>query len=690
MRAIILLATCCLLAFSANSQTFAGNRTSTLDSTVVLNDNYYNTHFLWFAGHWNDKKNVFTTTSYVDTDLDSATSIGGGGISINVSSQGTTTIDSKNVDEWNKKIENGLAILKKTEDELKSPASDAKEWGHHFNEVTLPALEDIKEEWKQYKIDSKEVLAKNENQHNSQEQQAEDKLVSSLTNWCQNLRPEYDKIMAFYMAHKHDKESDLSYPPPPAYSNKCISCDTSLEKLYHIQDSVYTEKFFTPESDMIRTCFGILRNLSLIGRGEGSGTWAEPGMEDKIELAFHFSKDPSTSGPCSYLNSYDLNKVIEFLALRMYHKAVKLFKDYNKNVETVRPVIKTLLMATRNAELLGLKVDEDGNLAECAGLISRVLDYYFYQKLLQEHDWSQLANIPFLFSLERDKQLLGSQESDFIGRMQKLLNSFYLNIEMDIKIGKQNKAYQITHLTGKTKIAPEFDYANDTCYRWVAVEDKPNELGFPVKKSSQKIECNLITNEFVAPGPRPVYVGTKNYYALLYGLKMDYCHPGKDTILLSSFIAEPNPNAGLWQIPLSPPQPMGTWQIEHMFQDVSTMKELAQSGKAKQQADIMKEQGMKIAEQMKSIQAQMGNKKGTPSLEDLHKIQDLAAKAMNLRNNENVAPILSIAFPLKIQNGQTILVPDKPNYDAKEINPEEAPAIIYGYYTVKVVYEPQK
>jgi len=453
---------------------------------------------------------------------------------------------------------------------------------------------------------------------------------------------------------------------------------------------MYAEKFFKPESDMIKTCLGTLRNLTLIGRGEGSSGWAEPGMKDKVENAFHFSKDPSKAGPCAYIDSYDLNKVVEFLAFRMYHKAVKLFHDYSKNVETARPVIKVLLTATRDVELLGFKVDEDGSLAECADLISRVLEYYFDKKLLQEHDWSQLANIPFIYGLERERQLLGTHESDILVRMGKLLNSFHLNIEMDIKIGKEGKGYQLTHLTGKTKIAPEFDYDNDTCYRWVAIEDQPNmAYGFPQpnKKSSKKVECDIITNEFVAPGPHPVYVGTKKYYSLLYGLKMDYCHPGKDTILLSSFIPEPDVSAGMWNIPMSPPQPLGTWQIEHMFQDVSTMKELATSGKAKQQADIMKEQGMKIAEQMKSLQAQMGNKKGTTSLEDLHKIQDLATKAMNLRNNENVAPVLSIAFPLDIKNN-TPTLHDK-RYDAKEINPEEAPAIIYGYYTIKVVYEKQ-
>jgi len=692
MKVIVLIASSCLFAAASAQTLVAGKDSILVDSIHHLNEDYYQTHFLWFTGHWNDKKNVFTTTSYTDTDLDSIITIGGGGTSLTVSPKGTVGIDSRNVDSWNKRIEDGLTLLKKAEDELTAPSSDAKEWGHHFNEVTMPMLNDIKEEWKDYKIDSKKLLDENQKQgqNSFNQQQAENKFISNLTTWCQNLKPEYDNIIAFYKAHRHDKDDALSYPPPPAYSNQCIACDTSLETLYHIQDSMYAEKFFKPESDMIRTCLATLRNLALIGRGEENVAWAEPGMEDKVENAFHFSKDPAKAGPCAYIDSYDLNKVVEFLALRMYHKAVKLFHDYSKNVETARPVIKTLLAATRDAELMGFKVDEDGNLAECASLVSKVLEYYLDKKLLQEHDWSQLANIPFIYGLERERLLLGGHESDVFEKIGKLVNSFHLNIEMDIKVGKEGKGYQLTHLTGKTKIAPEFDYANDTCYRWVAIEDQPSmTFGFPEpnKKASQKVECDIVTNEMIAPGPRPVYVGTKKYYALLYGLKMDYCHPGKDTILLSSFIAEPNVNAGMWNIPMSPPQPLGTWQIEHMFQDVSTMKELAQSGKAKQQADIMKEQGMKIAEQMKSIQAQMGNKKGTPSLEDLHKIQDLAAKAMNLRNNENVAPILSIDFPLEIKNN-TATLQDK-RYDAKEINPEEAPAIIYGYYTIKVVYENQ-
>jgi hypothetical protein len=509
-----------------------------------------------------------------------------------------------------------------------------------------------------------------------------------LFNTCERLKPDYEKVMAFYNAHKKDKQKDLTYVPPPAYSYTCFSCDTSLSKLYDIQDSMYAENFFEPESDLTKTALGILRQMNLLGIDKAIAINTNDETGAAILDAFKSSKDPSQAGPCNYFHYDELMEAAQFLVRRNYDKAAKMFMDYRKNVETARPAIYTFLHATRDAMLFGVLCNDDDNLAEVGGLVAKEIDYFLYQKLLHDHDWSQLANIPFIYGLEREKELAGGSESDVFQTIGALLNSFHLYIDMDIKVGKENKAYQITHLKGETKISPEFNYDKDSCYRWIAIEDQPDMYyGFPrpVKKASQKIECDLITNELVPGGI--VYIGTKKYYALLNGLKMDYCHPGNDTILLSSFIAEPNPNAGLWKFPLAPPQPMGTNQIEHMFQSVSAMKQLAASGKATQQADIMKQQGMQIAAQMKSIQAQMAGKKGTASLEDLHKIQDLATKAMNLKNNENAAPILSIDFPLQIQNN-TATLQDK-RYDAKEINPE-IPAIIYGYYTIKVVYEKQQ
>jgi hypothetical protein len=693
MKAILLLISSCLFVV-AGAQTLVASKDSiSVDSTQRLNDDYYKTHFLWFTGHWNDKKNVFTTTPNTQSIFDTTSTIGGGGTTISVSPQGTVNIQSASVDEWNQKVENGLKQLQKFEDELREPSSDAKEWGHHFEEVTLPVLNDLQIQWNGYKVEDKQKELTNLKPDNSLQKSRSWSDILQMQ--CSSMKADYEKIISFYRAHKNDKSSDLSYDPPPAHTFQCYACDTSLEQSYKKQDDEYVKIFFQPESDLIGSALAILREMYILGVGPDfhSNNYAQvdQSQAEAIYQALKTDKkNPQNSGACAFYSSTELANAIDFLGLRRYYKAEKLFNDYKTNVETARPVIKILLTATREAKLMDIIADENGNLAECAGLISRVLEYYFDKKLLQEHDWSQLANVPFIYGLERQREMMGAHESDIFERMGKLLNSFHLSIDMDIKIGKENKAYQITHLTGKTKIAPEFDFANDTCYRWVAVEDQPDMslgAGFPQpkKKASQKIECQIVTNEFVAPGPRPVYAGTKNYYVLLYGLKMDYCHPGKDTILLSSFIAEPDPSAGIWQIPMSPPQAMGTWQIEHMFQDVSTMKELAQSGKAKQQAEMMKQQGQQIAAQMKSIQAQMSNKKGIPNMDQLHKIQDLAAKAINLSNNENVAPILSIDFPLEIKNNTTTLQ-DK-RYDAKEINPEEATAIIYGYYTVRVVYQ---
>jgi hypothetical protein len=154
MRRVLLLICFYSLFVSANGQIFTDDKNNALDSLKTINSNYFKTHFLWFAGNWNDQKNIFSTTASVDTLSDDGLSVGGGGIKLTVSRQGTVTIQSHNLDEWNKKIEKGLILLQKAEDSLKMPSGDAKEWAHHFNGVLLPELDAIKEEWKDYKIPS--------------------------------------------------------------------------------------------------------------------------------------------------------------------------------------------------------------------------------------------------------------------------------------------------------------------------------------------------------------------------------------------------------------------------------------------------------------------------------------------------------------------------------------------------------
>ncbi|MDE3184733.1 MAG: hypothetical protein KGM16_15045 [Bacteroidota bacterium] len=646
--------------------------------------NLKHTSLLWFTGHWKSN-NLFATNNHIDSSGDYIYSTGGSGTNLTVSTDGSISIESKDIDGWNKKIETGLNNLEKYENELQAPANKVNEWSYHFNEVTLPVLDDLKEEWKTYKINGKVLVdTKPDNQKDIANVKGKAK-KDTIFKKCSENKPEFHKTMAFYKAHKHDKDAELTYPPPPAYSNQCVSCDTSLEKLYHWQDSVYANKFFEPESDMIKFCIGLMRDIELMGIKDGlpNRTDNKYDMESILYDAFNWSKDPSKSGPCAYMDYSDLKNAVDFLVNREYRKAEKLFKDYNKNVETARPVIKVYLSAIRQMELWGENTDENRGLAECAALIDRVEEYYT-NKLFHEHDWSQLANIPFIFGLERQRQLLGGQESDLTQKMTKLLNSFILQIEMDVKEGTQG-GYALAHLKGEEKITPEFDYDNDTCYRWVLIKGN-NNLGFPKKKPSQQIVCDLLDNELVGPGPRPEYIGTKRYYTILYGLKMDYCHAGKDSIFLSSFVPQPNALAGTWRVPMSPPVPLGINDVDGLFQDVNKRVELVRSGKAKQQAEIMKEQGEQIAAQMKAIQKKMGNGRSASNISDYQKIRDLATQAMSLGTNQNVAPILYIDFPLQIQKLTTTL--HNIRFDAKKINPQESEVIVYGYYTIKVIYKP--
>jgi hypothetical protein len=642
-------------------------------------------HFLWFTGHWsNDKKNSFITDASIDSLTGGVIKIPSGNI-ITVSSEGNINIISKEIDEWNKKIKDGEKDLDKNINDLISPPNDVQEWAHHFNEVTLSQLDTIKLQWENLKIDKKDNPLNQKEEQNGNIQN----VVNNLSEWCKNIQPKYQAVIDFYHAHRHDIATAYNNLPPPVFDYTCEACDTNLVKEKDKEADDYVEKFFKPESDLIKDGLQIIHRLALLGHSNDidntplNVVWDNQADEEKIDQLFHDDKtDASKSSACAYIDSYRLNDAVKFLVQRELWRAEKLVKDNRENLKAAIPVVRVYLMALKNNELMGFSTGED--FGEIQQLVLQEYEYYF-NKLVKEHDWSQLANIPFILSLLREYELLGAPEKDAdITQLYQLLNSFYLNIEMEIKVGKEG-GYMLTHLKGKTKIAPEFNYGADSCYRWVVVEDNPNKLGLPVKKSSQKINMDLLTNEMIAR-VAPKYSGTKKYWCSLQGLKMDYCHPGNDTILLTGFIADPNPMAGTWIYPGAPkPVPAGINGLDHFFQDINKMKELAQSGKARQQADIAKANAEKLMAQMKAVQAQMSNKHDASQIANYHKIQDLAAQGRQLFSSENSAPVLYIDFPLQIQNNTTTLFNKR--FDAKEINPETTEAVVYGYYTIHIEYK---
>jgi hypothetical protein len=289
-----------------------------------------------------------------------------------------------------------------------------------------------------------------------------------------------------------------------------------------------------------------------------------------------------------------------------------------------------------------------------------------------------------MLGLYRQQALLGfdndGSTKDYLQRLQKIWNGFKLSIEMDIKIGKDN-GYRLAHLKGECHIIPAFQRDSNQCYTWVVADENLTDIiGFIRPAVQQTIDCNLIANEIISPpqAPKLVYVGTRKYTSTLQSLAMDFCNPGHDTIMLTGF--RPNPaTAGLWQIPYAGPQNLGANGMEHFFEDEEARKKLAVDGEAQKAAGDMKQQAEQLKKQMEQLKSQMTGPQAGANYE---KMMELFNSTHKPGTAAVTGKILWLFFLMPVQNNSNVLV-DK-RFDAKEINPREAPVIQYGYYTIHI------
>lgn len=641
-------------------------------------------HFLWFTGHWT-KPNTFITDASSDTIEGGIIQISGGK-TITISKGSTVSIGSSAIDEWNKKITDGFNDLEKIQKELKDPVQEKQEWAYHFNQVTMYQLDTLKTHWAAYKIDKKENVLNPQKENTVNPQQS---IIKKGGDWCVRVKPQYEAIINFYNAHRNDKASDYNNLPPPEFDADCISCDTNLVKQHNKQVNDYVEKFFKPEADLIKQGLKIERDLLTNGIVKDVYAANDPDYEIYHALFHKDKSDPSKSGLCAYLDRSKLNQAVQFLMMRCMWRADKLLNDNRKNFKVATPVIRVYLEAARLNELFGFTVNE--RFAQLGILVKMAYDYY-YNKLVKDNDWSQLANIPFILGLARQYILLTGQDikgSD-ITQLMNLLNHFQLNIEMEAKIGKKD-TYILAHLKGKAKIAPEFAYGKDKCYQWVVVQDQPNQIGEPLKKGDQRIDIDLLDNEIIAKGGSPTYTGTKKYRCTLSQLKMDFCHPGSDSILLTPF--EPDPLlGGTWVYPNGQIIPSAINGLDGYFRNIDQIASDAKSGALQRAALDYQKQAAIAIEHAKQLQSAVSQGKiDISKMGDYQKMMnEMNALRGGATNNVLARTVNDIAFPLNgIQNNSTTLF--KNRYDAKKINPTIGGdnIIVYGYYTVEVVYNEQ-
>ncbi len=646
-------------------------------------------HFLWFTGHWSKtKKNTFiiaAASGDPDGSSPGATSSAGDNNTVTINPDGSVQMSGGGVDDWNKRMDKAAKSEEDFIQQLEDPKDNLDPITKQFNQLLDSGAQKRLKQVKDLKIDAKQDILSPDTKPGqtggagpgqsggtASGQSGGTASGQSTDDYCRKVKADYGEVIAWWKAHRKDKDGDLKYPPPPEFEYDCYACDTNIQISYQQQIDKYAEDFFHEEDELIRKATTIMHELSL-DLWEGSKHYGDVA----VSQAFH-------SSPCAYMDVEALAKAVYDISYHAFARGDKMRRDNKKNYKAISAIVQTWCRGTRQFMLLsGSKNVEDPGLAEMSGLAGFGVEYYYNK--FRQNDWRQIGNYPYLLELMRTGALLSGNTDDtffqkYLQQLQRIWNGFKLTVEMDTKIGKDG-GYRIAHVKGEGHIIPAFQRDSNQCYKWVmADENSMTILGFYKPSALQTIDCNLLGNEMITPpqAPRMTYVGTKFYKANLQSLSMDFCNPGHDTIVLSGF--NPNPmTGGVWQVPMAGQVNLGVNGLEQFFENVQEKKKLADDGEAQRAADQMKQQAEQLKAQMETLKSQMT---GPLSKDSYEKIMEKFNQARSLSGLGAVAKMLWLDFVLPVKNNDPVLVDKK--YDAKEINPQESPAIVYGYYTVHI------
>jgi hypothetical protein len=668
-----------------------GNRAGAKDSGF-FGDSH---HYLWFTGHWSKtKKNVFIIDKGSgglpaggaaggaaggdgsEGDEGTGKGLASGGGTVTVNPDGTVNISGPGVDAWNKRVDAAKQQADDWVQQLSNPANNADPRAQHLSDLLLPDAQEQQQQWNDYSIDKKQDLLTPDTRPGdaspSKPAAPQRTLNDAANEMCTASKSDYDMVMAYYKSIRHAKDADLNVPPPPEFEYDCYVCDSDRRKVYDTTIAHYERDFVHPEDSMIRKALGMMRNFLLLNGNENT-------ISNEVDQAF------SKGGACYYMSYGELNEAMLTIIMHAYRRAEKLVDKYKNDFRACEAIARTFLGVARGFELVsGNTSSVDRYLEELAPILGRAFDFY-YQKLRQ-NDWKQVANIPMLLGLSRQISLLGSNSGDYrfeyyFKKLKTIMNGFVLTVDMDSKFGR-DQGYWLSHVKGQCHIGPDFQRDSNQCYKWVVLDEKrisPIDSMYQTK-ALQEIDCDLLANQMTGSQYVPVYVGTKKYTINLQGLRMDFCSPGQDTIILSRFYPNPK-DSGWWRIPHAPLTNLGI-SGEQFFEDVKRQKELAESGQAQQAAANYQAQNEDMIAKMKAMAEQMKSDTGKRTFQDYQKIMDMANKVRQSANNGVLAKIMYLDFELPVENGKQILVDKK--FDGKKINPEIAEAVIYAFFNIHI------
>ncbi len=614
----------------------------------------------WFVGKWKDKK-----TFIADSSL-----YGGIGGTLTIDADGNTTINTPENKKWNDLVDVQAKETERTEDEIKNMIhSNEGLLQYGLGRECVNELEKVKEEMKEYKaVPTKEETEKLNLQ-----------FKKDLNNWCMHAKADYTEVMNFYQLHRKIRNEHFILPAPPVADYNCWGCDKKKRAAYDTSVENYKAAFFKEEAGLITKALSICRNLQLLGV---NNTYANAGDDigQEIDKVFHHDRnDPSKNGPCYGLSESDLWEAVHYLVQRGLDKANQLLKENKKNYNVFKPVIKVNLSAYREAQLMGINAEAD--FATFGDMIKHFYDQQ-RNKLLQEKDYSQIANIPFLVGILKEYTLTTAgglsgpaqraMDDDCLKEIHKLYDfcHFKLTVDMDIKTGT-GKAYTLVHLKGTAKVICETDSVH--CVKFLLA-----------KEENAYLKMDIVANEFIAPGPHPIYIDAKQAETPMPVIDIHFCTQGNDSIYLNRFIPVGHAR-GLWQVPGGPNAPMWINGVDNYFID-----QQQQAAGAEAIAMDYKNNPQKLAAMTQNVEA-MKQKLEEMKRSKLPPAQMAAEIKKMMTQNEQFTqvPIVQVAqlkFPVKLQTGSEVLF--KETYDAKKIDPVQANTIVYGYLNIMLEHVP--
>lgn len=625
---------------------------------------------LSFTGHWQSK-----TVFKADSNYITHTALGSGNVTVN--KDGSVTVQSPGGQQLNQQIDQGMSEVGQIESQIKQELVNSEGLNeYHLYQFSQGAIDSAKAFYFGLKIPDGPPPGGTSTNPTYQ-------TYNAMANWCISQESDYNAIMSFYQAHRHDRHTHIDYPPPPLadYFN-CWGCNRDGQKAFEKQCKGYDTTFFQPEAGLLKKTIALLRSLTLMGQ-TGEDVIMSDDMQRMTASLFKWSKQhPENNGPCTFLDAGKLEQVEAFLAQRFVDKADQLAKDvrdqknYNATIPAVREYMRaeSELEATMGGDRFTAG-SQESIFSICQSLIDKLYNA-LAEKIQHDHDISYLSDIPLMTSLVAQHQLLGGDDEGFFDLLNKVTH-YTLSLDLNVKVNMQGGVTQTAHLQGKADMVVELDTV--ACVRFVLA-----------KAENGVLTATVLENSMTAPKCAPSYTGTQTYTMPAPLLILHFCNKGgADTLTLGRFVAKPF-SAGLWKEPCGPvpPMNMGINSLDGYFVDPMKMMKNAMNIKANAgayqgQVQQMMAQAQQMAAQMQS-QGAGGGGANPGAVANMKSLMDM---------NNNVAPVDlmnsgRLEVPITLNNATLII---DQTIDAKKTNtyPQMNQLIEYGLYKVQLKQKSQ-